>query len=55
MAAKESTTLQISPEKPINTEEVASSSFAAAATLADTTSAAELVDQENYQSRTARA
>jgi len=54
MAAKEQTTLQINPEKPINTEEVASSSFAAAATL-DTTSAAELVDQENYQSRTARA
>jgi hypothetical protein len=54
MPSKEQTTLQITPERPINTEEVASSSFAAAATL-DTTSAAELVDQENYQSRTARA
>lgn len=54
MAAKEQTTLQVTPEKPVDTVEVSSSSFAAAATL-DTTSAAELVDQENYQSRTARA
>ena len=43
MAAKESTTLQVQAEKPVDTVEVSSSSFAAAATL-DTTSAAELVD-----------